>query len=301
MDIYLDVLILENIVMNYLILWTSGKLSKFKTSNLRLFIGATIGALYAALLVVNPGVRFYYSAVAKISLSIVIVAITFNTKKIKNFIKVFVCFYISTFIFAGASFAIIYLSKQGAIVKNGMIYVYWDSKWTTILLATGTSIIILRIFQELVQFRLAKQKLLTRLKIKFDSKETNLSALIDTGNSLQDPISKMPVIIVEFNAIKNILPSEICSMFEDSNQDDLAMISDKLYNSNWFNRFRLIPFTSLGKENGLLIGFKPDYVEIGDNEEKKGVKDVIIGIYNKALSKGKEYNALLNPELILFS
>jgi stage II sporulation protein GA (sporulation sigma-E factor processing peptidase) len=56
MEIYLDVLILENIVMNYLILWTSGKLSKMRTTNLRLFMGALLGALYAAFLIIRPDI-----------------------------------------------------------------------------------------------------------------------------------------------------------------------------------------------------------------------------------------------------
>ncbi|NSW90506.1 MAG: sigma-E processing peptidase SpoIIGA [Firmicutes bacterium] len=298
MEIYLDVLILENIVMNYLILWTSGKLSKMKTSNLRLFIGALLGALYAAFLVVKPGIRVYYTAIAKILLSVVMVAVTFSPGKLNSFLRILAIFYISTFIFAGASFALIYLSSQGALVKNGMIYVYWQSKWTTIFLSIVTSIIILRIFQELIQYRLMRERLLTRLRIKFESRETDVSALIDTGNSLYDPLSNMPVIIVEFNAIRNILPSEICKIFEDSKENDFTLMIEQIYSSRWFNRFRLIPFSSLGKENGMLIGFKPDYVEIGDDEGKKGISDVIIGIYNKALSKGKHYRALLSPDLM---
>jgi stage II sporulation protein GA (sporulation sigma-E factor processing peptidase) len=77
MEIYLDVLILENIVMNYLILWTSGKLSKMRTTNLRLFMGALLGALYAAFLIIRPDIRVYYTVVAKILLSIAMIAITF--------------------------------------------------------------------------------------------------------------------------------------------------------------------------------------------------------------------------------
>jgi stage II sporulation protein GA (sporulation sigma-E factor processing peptidase) len=48
----------------------------------------------------------------------------------------------------------------------------------------------------------------------------------------------------------------------------------------------------------MLIGFKPDYIEVGENTEKKGVTDVIVGIYNRALSKNNNYNALLSLELV---
>jgi stage II sporulation protein GA (sporulation sigma-E factor processing peptidase) len=299
MEIYLGVLILENIVMNYLILWTSGKLSKMRTTNLRLFMGALLGALYAAFLIIRPDIRVYYTVVAKILLSIAMIAITFSPNKFVSFVKILIIFYISTFIFAGASFALIYLNNQGALVKNGMIYIYWQSKWTTIFLSIITALIILKIFQEIIQYKLIRENLLTKLRIKFESKQTDIAALIDTGNSLYDPLSNMPVIIVEFNAIKDILPSEICSIFDGCMENDFKTITDRLYSSKWFTRFRLIPFSSIGKENGMLIGFKPDYVEIGDDDtEKKGISDVIIGIYNHTLSKGEHYKALLSPDLV---
>lgn len=298
MEIYLDVLILENIVMNYLILWTTSKMLKTRTSNSRLFIGALIGALYAAFLIVKPNLRHYYTAAATFVLSLVMVAVTFSPEKPGNFIKTLVVFYVSTFVFAGATFAFFYMNSQGTLIKNGLLYVFWDSKWTAVLLSIITSIIIFKVFIEVIQQKFFKEKLITHLKVIFDSKEISLSALIDTGNSLQDPISNMPVIIVEFSAIKEILPSEICNIFEQVNEQDFSSLTSKLYNSSWFNRFRLIPFNSIGKENGMLIGFKPDYVVIGDDVEKKDVSDVVIAIYDKVLSKTKNYRALLGPDLL---
>ena len=298
MEIYLDVLILENIVMNYLILWTTGKILKTRTSNLRLFIGALLGACYAAFLIVKPGIRFYFTATATFILSLVMVAVTFSPEKIGNFIKTLAVFYVSTFVFAGATFAFFYMNSEGTLVQNGLLYVFWESKWITVVFSILTSIIILRVFLEVIQQKFLKEKLITHLKVIFDSKEINMSALIDTGNSLQDPITNMPVIIVEFSAIKEILPLEICNIFEEVKEQDFSSITSKLYNSDWFSRFRLIPFSSLGKENGMLIGFKPDYVVIGEDSGEKGISDVVIAIYNKVLAKGKNYKALLGPDLL---
>ncbi len=298
MEIYLDVLVMENIVMNYLILRTTGKLAKIKITNLRLFAGAFLGALYVAFLVIKPDMKIYYSTIAKILLSLVMVAVTFSPGRINSFLKTLVIFYVSTFIFAGASFALLYISNQGTIIRDGMIYVYWQSKWVTILLSIIVAIIMLGVFQELIRFRFAKGELLTKVKIFMDNKEKDIPALIDTGNSLLDPLSNIPVIVVEFNAIKELLPSEICKIFEESKEKDLLLLAEQLYGTKWSGRFRLIPFSSLGKENGMMLGFKPDYVEIGEDEEKKGIRDVIIGICNKVLSKGKYYEALLSPDLI---
>jgi len=298
-EVFLDVIILENIVMNYLILLTTSKFIRSKTSNFRLLVGAIIGAAYVVLMVVLPGIKVFYTVFARILLSFVIVAVAFTPKKFMAFFKTLAIFYVCTFIFAGAAFAFLYFNQNGGFVRNGIIYVFWQSKWTVLFLSIVMVIIIVRIFWDILQYRVVKEKLLKQLKIAFENKAIELSALVDTGNSLHDPLTNMPVVVVEFDAIKEILPSDIRSIFHESRENDLTTITGIISNSQWFSRFRLIPYTSLGKENGMLIGFKPDYIEIRDNnEERIGISDVIIGIYNKALSKNEKYKALLNPELI---
>lgn len=300
MEVYLDILILENIVVNYLILWTSGKLSKIRTTNLRLFLGALVGALYAAFMIIRPDIKIFYTVGAKILLSAAMVAIAFVSNRLVSFLKALILFYISTFVFAGASFALIYLNSQKALIRNGMVHIYWQSKWITVLYGIFITIIVLGIFQELIQYRITKENLLIKIKIKFEGKYASIAALIDTGNSLYDPLSNMPVIVVEFSALRDILPSEVCNIFEDSMEIDFSLITKQLHNSKWLNRFRLIPFSSLGRENGMLIGFKPDFVEVGDEEDpdKKGISNVIIGICKHTLSKGDRYRALLSPDLV---
>jgi stage II sporulation protein GA (sporulation sigma-E factor processing peptidase) len=140
-DIYLDVLFLENLVMNYLILVVTSKFSKARTSNLRLFLGALVGAVYVIMIILVPSIKLYYTAVAKIALSFVIVAVTFSPEKVVSFLKILTIFYISTFIFAGASFAFLYFNQSGGFIRNG-VYILWQSKWTALflsILAAGKS------------------------------------------------------------------------------------------------------------------------------------------------------------------
>nr|WP_242973354.1 sigma-E processing peptidase SpoIIGA [Pseudoclostridium thermosuccinogenes] len=299
LEVYIDILFLENIVMNYMILWVTARFSKAGTSSLRLFLGALVGAVYVVVLILFPGIKVYYTTMAKVILSALMVAISFSIENFRRYFKILAIFYVSTFIFAGAAFSFLYLNKTGGFVKNGVFYVYWQSsKWTFMIFSILTVVIIGRIFWEEIQSRLIKDKLIVRLKVAFENKIADMSALIDTGNSLHDPLTNMPVVIVEFLALKDILPFEIQSIFENSKENDLSSVTDIVSKSNWFSRFRLIPFNSLGKENGMLIGFKPDYIELEENEEKKGVENVIIGIYNRSLSKNAKYRALLSPELI---
>ncbi len=296
-DIYIDVIIMENIIMNYIILWVTGKFLKAGSSGIRLFLAALTGAGYMVLMIMLPGVKVYYTFLGKFLLSLLIVAIAFSPAKINSFLKSLAAFYITTFIFAGAAFAFIYINNTGGIVKNGVIYIFWESKWTTLLLSIITSIIILRVFWELVQSRISKEKLLRNVEVYFEKKVIAVSALVDTGNSLRDPLTNLPVMVIEFSVLEEILPDEIKEIFIGKRDEDLALVSSIVTKSNWLSRFRLIPFTSLGKENGMLIGFKPDCIKIGDDIDKRDIKNVIVGIYNKALSRNEHYRALLSPEL----
>ena len=64
------------------------------------------------------------------------------------------------------------------------------------------------------------------------------------------------------------------------------------------NRCRIIPFSSVGKSNGMIIGIRPDYIKIYEEENIKIIKKVIIGIYDKKLSKSNRYSGLIGLELL---
>ncbi len=61
----------------------------------------------------------------------------------------------------------------------------------------------------------------------------------------------------------------------------------------YMSKLKVIPFTSLGKQNGMLVGIKADKIVINTSEDMKEVDKAIIGIYNKSLTKKGEYRALI--------
>jgi len=300
-EIYLDIVILENIVINYLILLVTSRFSKNRTSSLRLFLGSVAGAAYLVLMILLPDTKVYATLLSKFLLSVGMVAITFSFRKISVFLKTLALFYATTFIFAGAAFALMFFSKDWGIIRNGVLITplsFIDAKWSELLLAVAVALIIFRVIWDALQSKFIKEKLLVNISIAMGNKSIELPALVDTGNSLHDPLTKLPVVVVEFSAIKDLLPDDIKSIFEQNNENDLNSVTSTISSSNWFTRFRLIPFKSLGRENGMMIGFRPDYIEIGADEGKKDIRDVIVGIYNRTLSANEQYRALMNPELI---
>jgi len=295
MDVYIDVLVLENTIINYLILYAASRFARMRVPSWRLLLGALLGTSYVILLLLMPSVEIYYTAAAKFLLSLAIIAVTFWTPKLKDFLKALVCFYICTFVFAGGAFAIIYLSGSGGFVRNGVYYIFKRNDGALMVMFVLFIGIIVRVFYEIVQNRALRGKLLVPMAICIEGKKQELKALVDTGNSLHDPLSNLPVVIVELESIKEMLPRELLPLLSKQDGFDLENLSGVLAECGWASRVRLVPFTSLGKENGMMVGFKPDRLFIGE-EGKEAL--AIVCVYNRRLSSNNSYSALLSPELI---
>lgn len=122
--------------------------------------------------------------------------------------------------------------------------------------------------------------------------------MLDTGNMLKDPISDMPVIIVQKKVLKDILPNIVLDNLSKIVGGDVPKEVYNDENLQYITKFRLIPFSSIGKENGILLGFKARKIEIEQEEIKKEMDNVIVGIYENNLSKRNEYNALISLDLL---
>ena len=128
------------------------------------------------------------------------------------------------------------------------------------------------------------------IKIFNNGKEQNVRAMIDTGNLLKDPITNSPVIIIEKDKLSNILPNEILKNTGKIINGEYEFSEEYL---KYASKFRVLPFSSLGKQNGMLLGFKVDKAEADINDEDIVRNDVIVGIYDKKLSNRNQYESLI--------
>lgn len=300
-EVYGEYLFIENLLMNWLILHLTAYFSKTKVPKYKVWVGATVGAIYA-FVVFFPSLTFLYSMVMKIVASILIIVITFIPYQFKHFFKLVGIFYLISFMFGGAAFALFYFTVFQGLLSNGVFYIgnVFDEFSPKLLIYAGIiAYILIKYCWEYIQVKISRDKVYIPISIEIENQRSEVNALIDTGNSLHDPLSKYPVIIVEYEAIKDLLPLDIQGMFNDCPQDiNLDLVSAIIQSSQWMNRFRMIPFKSLGKDNGMLIGFKPDCVKLQDNNHSKYIREIVIGVYTKKLSVDGDYHALLHPDLL---
>ncbi|MCL2311348.1 MAG: sigma-E processing peptidase SpoIIGA [Firmicutes bacterium] len=274
--IYVDILVALNLFVNFFILLAVAKFLYLRHQRWRLVLGALLGAIYS-LYIFIPEPILFISFLIKIFMAFTIIIVSFGISKF-ILLRSLVCFCLISFGFSGLNFAMwIAFRPCGMFVKNGVVYF----NISPLVLVTSTLIAYFLI--EFMNKFLGKhvcQEAFYRVKVKFKQKLIEFDAQLDTGNSLKEPFSNLPVILVDQEKIVEILPDKI--NFEDINF--VKKISERLNVP-----VRLIPFSGIS-ENGLLFGFKPDNVIIqtfsGENFEKEayiavcernGLKNALIG------------------------
>ena len=296
MTIYLDIVLIENLVMNYIILFATGYILKIKIKHIRLIISALLGGIYS-ILVYTQILAAYSNIIMKLILSIVMVYIAYNPKNIKLLSKQIIIFYLTSFVFGGTAFALLYFIRpQDILMKNGVFIGTYPLKIALLGGIVGFTITVIAF--KIVKYRISKNDMFCEIEIFFGENSVKAKAMLDTGNMLKDPITRMPVIVVEKDLLYEIIPYKILDNLEQIIGGDIPNEFYEEINVEYISKFRVIPFTSLGRQNGLLLGFKASKVitYIDSNEEE--LKNVIIGIYDKKLSKKDKYNALLGLEIL---
>lgn len=254
--VYLDQVFLGNLVMDYAILWTAAKLSRVPVHKARLLAGAALGAFYA-LAVFIPGAGFMQSVWFKTVASAVIVAVTFFPLTVRMFLICLGCFFLSSFMLGGLVLGIIfYLNYYFPLSSWDVVgRVITNNFWPGIMLglmalwATGRGFIAL--------LKKGKFDDLFRIPVFISSggKQVKVEAFLDTGNQLRDPMTQNPVVVVEYDYLKPILPEEVKTGFEREGETDIWAILVSLNGSSLVSRFSAVPFQSLGCTNGIMLGF----------------------------------------------
>ena len=294
MTIYIDVVLIENLLMNYIILFATGVILKIKIKHIRLILASLVGAIYTIIAYISA-LRIYSNIFLKFILSLIIIYIAFNPKSVKKLFKFTLIFYLTSFVFGGAAFALIYIVKPQDILRNNGLVLNTNSL-KTIFISAIIAFAIIIIGFKVVKNKISAKDMYCNIKIILNQKEIETKAMIDTGNFLREPITNTPVIVVEHTLLYDCMPKEILNHLETILGGDFSEIPDKV-REEYILRLKVIPFSSLGKQNGMLLGIKADKVIIKSDEEEKENDNVIIGIYNKFLTKRGEYRALLGIEL----
>lgn len=300
MTLYADILFLVNFVMNGFVLYVTAKIAR-ATRKRRWLVagGGAMALLYTILLAVTPlqGVNLFFAQGLILAVGVII---AFFPKNGKAFLKHMLVAYLISFTVGGLGMALFFLtdlpyavhyiaSDLGAFSRA----VSWQLAVVGMILSYG----LIKLGQFLLERRAVKKQLICHVQVSLDETSVVFNALVDTGHTLREPISQAPVIVAEFEHVKHFLPDGLRQLFYEKQESNLTGLLLGQENT-FYTRLRMIPFTSIGRANGMLVGFRPDRVTVQDEEDKQARKDIIIGIYNDKLTRDGRYQGLLSADLV---
>jgi len=299
-DVFIDMVFLINFTMDFFILWAAARLGRLATTFKRLLLGAFIGALYAVLIFV-PSLSFISTFLVKIFCSLIMVFTAFGFYNFRRFLKSAAYFYLVSFVMGGAVLGSMYLFDDSLFILetwNGIAVNVINFKTAWLLAGLIIAMIIGLWGASYIRRNLQQGPWIVRAYMELFGQVIEADALVDTGNQLNDPISKDPVMVVEHNILASVLPPQLVAMFNKKDIPSLNEQIETLTDSKWSTRVRLIPFSSLGNQNGMLLGIKPEKVLIQDGDKTYCNTKVILGLYHRKLCPQGTYQALVHPDML---
>lgn len=247
--------------MDYFLLLLVGKISKCTATHLRYLLGAAFGASMACVCIILtciPGVMRIIIAYGFVG--IVMLKICFKIKEFSKLYSATLYLYFFTFLYGG--FFEWLKSQIPFFRRNGL---------TLLGLVSFGYFFCLFLLYVMNKIKGNGSQNIYQTTIYIGQEKIQVKALLDTGNSLMEPISKKPVSIINKSVMEVYL--------EELRQ----------------HGFRVIPFHSIGKEHGILEGYEVTQIIITKEERSIVISKGLLGIYEGRLSSSDEYQMILHP------
>ena len=281
MKIYLDLFFAVNFLMNLLVLEIMNIFFKKRLIiSVRTIAAAALGALVAGVVIVSGirsrGVIFL---ILYVLTSCVVMRIAFGKTTAGGMVGYIVGYYLSGIVTAG----FLMFLKGVTGVKN-----------VSILFLLLAAVLILFLSEKLLSESgrgMKSRRNVYPVRISYRGKSVTATGFLDTGNQLCEPVSREGVTIVQYNLFAKMLSEKERADFSRAMHEMEPELIGKLL-------LRYIPYHSLGKEGGYLLGVQAEDMEIRvHGGETVHTGTVWLGIYDRYLSSDGGYEVLLNSKV----
>ena len=245
--VYLDSVFLLNGLMDYLLLLAAARLAGLGLKRRRYLLAAMFGGAYAAA-VFLPQTGFLSQMPVKLAAGILMVLIAFGGEE--KLLRLTLLVFLLSCALAGGVLVFGMLAGGGIPVVSGIFYT--DVSLGVLLAAATAAYLVL-----LVAFRFSAAHGIRgeflRVKVCVGTGKTEFSALLDSGNSLRDVQTGLPMLIVSWNAVRHLFPGVPAP--KPWLLERFSAMSPSL-------KPGLVPYRSVGVSNGLLVTVRTNWTEI---------------------------------------
>lgn len=285
--------------MDYLLLWLTAGIRKQRVKHWRIGIAAFLGGLYSTLYLWTEFL-FLYTFIGKITLSLLMIGIAFGFHHPLTYFRNLRVFYLVCFIVGGGIMALHYALGEDMEVAGGMLLTSSNAalgspvSWLVVLVGFPC----VWLYTKWSFRSLAEQNTINDffvpIRVQIAEHVTKCVGLIDTGNQLRDPISRTPVIMMEYALLKPSLPESLQKLIgmKEWEQEFQQLPAE------WLAKVRLIPFRAARSKGDVMLAIKPDKFEIWQENKWNNIGKVLIGIDDGNLSSDGTYQAIIHPSCL---
>ena len=276
--VYLDELFFLNFIINYLLLLSAAMLSGTPLRRGRILLAAAIGAGYACL-AFFPRCEPIFTLPGKAAVSLLLCVLAYGYESPGRLLRRVLVFYLVSFLFAGLML-LLFPAGEGifyADLSTGVLLAAAAGGYALLTLLRGTPVL-----QE-------KKPPQVQLTLTLYGKAVPLTALMDTGNRLRDPVSNDRVLVVERRAVADAFPPGLSGILSLFGVSDAAQTLQYLAAAGYRTGFRLIPYSALGTAKGLLLAMRPERLELDGQE----IRDTLLALTDTALMEETGCSAIL--------
>ena len=284
--IYIDTLFLLNALVDYLLLLAAARLVGEPLRRWRFALGAGLGGVYAVAIFL-PGLSFLAHPLCRLASVALMMVVSYGGSR--RLLRQGLLFVVLTCAFGGGVVAIGLLGGTGLSLGNGVFYSALDLKVVLLSAAVCYGVLTL-VFRRLARHSAANGELVP-VRLRLGERMVDLTALVDTGNTLTDPVSGRPVVVAEGERTAPLFPRE--HRPGPGDLTDPAAALTRLGTGAWRGRFRLLPYRSVGVDRGLLLAVRLDGLEL----DGQGRGPVLVALSPTPVSDGGGYQALVGAGL----
>lgn len=262
-ELYADSLLLLNFVMNLYLLILVDRSTLRTASGRKILLGAVFGAVCYFLPFIWDVTPVLKVSVGFLGGTAGMLFLAFPVKGFRMFLKLLK--YLTLYSVGMGGGMLLLLRVMGRLgIPSGRILV---------LMGTGG---ILFLFLKRFSVGQGQENCVCRATLVCGGNRLTVNALIDSGNSLTEPVSGKPVSVVD----------------------------EKVFRSVWLNEptgFRAIPYHSIGKKHGILQGYLLPELQLEVDGVERGFYEVYVAVSREQISDdagADSVKMIINPLLL---
>lgn len=276
MVVYLDRVFLLNLLLDYLLLLAAAQLSGRTLHRLRLLACAAGGGAYAVLTFL-PGCGFLRTPLCQLAVGSIIALCAYGGRGRPALLFLLLSGGLAGFVLALGLWAGSPTGLLGRVYRG-------EVSWPLLLGAALGFYVLLRLL--LGQGARHGGGELLKITISVCGRKQTVTALHDTGNTLRDPVSGRPALVLERRAAAELWPPEVAEVLASPLPPEEKMA--RLHRQGASVTFTLLPFRSVGTAAGLLLAARSDYIEVNGRRYPR----TPVALSEHPVSDGGGYHAL---------